>query len=134
MVFLLAAALILLLILAGAYFAYRYVFYFHDTRTEEERLAVPEGSQYQKYSEAMQDLLREMTALSYEQVYITSFDGKRLAGRYYHVKDGAPLQIQMHGYKSCAVRDFWHECAAGGSAGSWKERRQCTFLWHSGAL
>lgn len=106
MIFILIAVLLALILLAGSYFAYRYVFYFRDNRTEEERLAIPEGSQYQKHSEAMKGLLTEMTALPYEQVYITSFDGKKLAGHYYHVKDGAPLQIQMHGYKSCAVRDF----------------------------
>ncbi len=100
------AAVLLLIILLASYCAYRYVFYFHDTRTEEERLAIPEGAQYQKHSENMRRLLRDIAALPYEQVYITSFDGKKLAGRYYHVKDGAPLQIQMHGYKSCSVRDF----------------------------
>ena len=31
---------------------------------------------------------------------------KKLYGRYYHVNDHAPLQIQFHGYKSSAVLDF----------------------------
>ena len=33
-------------------------------------------------------------------------DWKRLFGRYYHFKDGAPLQIQFHGYRGSAYRDF----------------------------
>lgn len=47
-------------------------------------------------------LLRE----PYETVEITSHDGLKLVGKYYHVKDGAPLQIQFHGYRGSAERDF----------------------------
>lgn len=47
--------------------------------------------------------LKEITA---EDVFINSFDGLKLHGRYYHVKDGAPLDIQFHGYNGNAMRDF----------------------------
>ena len=47
-----------------------------------------------------------MEKVPYEQVYITSFDGTKLAARYYHLSDSAALQIQFHGYRSTAVRDF----------------------------
>ena len=54
----------------------------------------------------MLSLIDEMRAIPFETVYITSFDGLNLAGRYYHVKDGAPVHIQFHGYKGWAYRDF----------------------------
>ncbi len=41
-----------------------------------------------------------------ERVEITSHDGLKLYGYYYHVKEGAPVEIGFHGYRSNAVRDF----------------------------
>ena len=52
------------------------------------------------------ELLLRMIEIPYEDVWINAHDGARLHGRYYHVKDGAPLAIQFHGYKSLSVRDF----------------------------
>ena len=48
----------------------------------------------------------EFVEMKYEDVYIKSYDGLSLHARYYHTKDGAPIQIQFHGYKSFALRDF----------------------------
>lgn len=47
-----------------------------------------------------------MDELTFESVFITSFDGVKLYARYYHVRDGAPLQIQFHGYRGSALLDF----------------------------
>jgi len=52
------------------------------------------------------DKINYILQLSYESVSITSHDGLHLSGKYYHVKDGAPLQIQMHGYRGSGARDF----------------------------
>lgn len=41
----------------------------------------------------------------YEDVEIMSDDSLRLYGRYYHFKDGAPVAIMMHGYRSNSYRD-----------------------------
>jgi len=41
-----------------------------------------------------------------EFVTVTSHDGLTLSGRYYHVKDGAPLDIGFHGYRSSPLTDF----------------------------
>ncbi len=69
-------------------------------------LALPEGKQYEQNRARMEALIAEMAAIPYESVTITARDGTKLFGRYYHVRDGAPLQIQMHGYHGSAVRDF----------------------------
>ena len=42
----------------------------------------------------------------YESVSITSRDGITLVGKYYHRRDGAPLEIQMHGFRGMPERDF----------------------------
>ena len=52
------------------------------------------------------EVIDKMLAVPCEDVYITSYDGKKLHARYYHVADGAPLAIQFHGYRSLAIRDF----------------------------
>lgn len=41
-----------------------------------------------------------------EEVSIKSNDGLTLYGRFYHVKDNAPVEIMCHGYKGNAIRDF----------------------------
>lgn len=52
------------------------------------------------------ELQEALKALPFESVEIFAYDGVRLFGRYYHLRDGAPLQIQFHGYKGTAFRDF----------------------------
>ncbi|MBR7185265.1 MAG: alpha/beta hydrolase [Clostridia bacterium] len=69
-------------------------------------LALPEGEQYEHDRPRMQELMTEMAALPYTEVHTEAKDGVTLCGRYYHTADGAPLQIQMHGYHGSAIRDF----------------------------
>ena len=58
------------------------------------------------HSEEARSLIDRMLGEPYELLEMKSRDGLTLKARYYHVKDGAPLQIQCHGYKSTPVRDF----------------------------
>lgn len=92
--------------LAVSRWAYRFAFYFVDQRTEEERMAIPTEEQYQKEKDWMAAMMREMNELPFEEVSIQAFDGTKLAAKYYHIGDGAPLQIMLHGYKSSPLRDF----------------------------
>ena len=41
-----------------------------------------------------------------EDMYITSFDGLKLHGRYYEYAPGAPIELMMHGYRGAADRDL----------------------------
>ncbi len=67
---------------------------------------IPDGEQYEPHKDRMLKLIDELVGREYEDVYITSFDGLKLHGRYYHVADGAPLNIGFHGYRATAIRDF----------------------------
>lgn len=91
--------------MGAAYGTYRLAFYSSPKRKENVH-EIPPGEQYEKSGAIMHALISEMEDLPYEQIYITAHDGLKLAGRYYHVKDGAPLQIQCHGYRGTALRDF----------------------------
>lgn len=106
MVVWIVVSVLVVLVLAVAYYAYRAAFYFVDRRTEEERHGIPKGEQYEKNQDFMKSLIQEMNDIPCEWVYTRSEDGKKLAARYYHVDEHGPLQIQFHGYRSDAVRDF----------------------------
>lgn len=107
LIIVLATVVIAVLITFGiAYYGYREVFYYKDERTNEERWEIPKGEQYEKEADNMRSLIGNLALIPAEWVTITSFDGLKLAGRYYHVRDGAPVQIQLHGYHSDGIRDF----------------------------
>jgi fermentation-respiration switch protein FrsA (DUF1100 family) len=54
----------------------------------------------------LRSLHRQMCEIPSEQIVIESHDGLKLGGRYYHLHDGAMLQIQFHGYRGCGERDL----------------------------
>ncbi len=66
----------------------------HEKHMNDPDLALTEG------------WIREILDLPYEKVGITSFDGLKLAGRYYDFSDGAPVVIMIHGYKGDGPADF----------------------------
>lgn len=104
------AALILLLatvLIVFICYAYRVAFYMPPvTRRHDNLYDLPRGAQYEKERDRMRDLIAAMEPVCYEEVYLTAKDGVRLFARYYHSADGAPLQIQFHGYRGAALRDF----------------------------
>ena len=63
------------------------------------------GKQYEAVAEHIYHISHIMEKAACEEIRITSFDGCVLFGRYYHLRDGAPLEILFHGYRSCAFRD-----------------------------
>ena len=56
--------------------------------------------------ECLNEMCEQMSEQECERVYIRSFDGVTLAGRYYHRSDDGPILIQFHGYRGNGVRDF----------------------------
>lgn len=103
--FILIAGGLLLLALLISWITY-YIAFHSPRKGQNDPYNLPNSEQYQASREGMLTLVRELDAVPYEQVYITSDDGLKLAGRYYHRKDGAPLDIGFHGYRGTAVRDF----------------------------
>lgn len=107
LIFLLLLGIVVLL-LGGAWYAYRIAFF--SPQKGREGAATPKGEKYTPYMEEISRIVRDLRGRPCEFVTITSFDGLVLSGRYYHVKDGAPLDIGFHGYRSSCLNDF-----AGGS-------------------
>ena len=94
----------------GSWFAYRTAFYspIHLRPSPDTPL---QGAQYESVSEHISRIIGIMSQYSCEEVWIESYDGTKLFGRYYHFRDGAPIQLLFHGYRSHAFRD----CSGGHS-------------------
>ena len=73
---------------------------------DRDRIPSTSGHQYDPYREEMARIYHQLNDRTCEFVTIFSHDGLKLSGRYYHVKDGAPLDIGFHGYRSSCLTDF----------------------------
>lgn len=104
MTVLLLCVFILALILLISYYTYSVAFYSPVNRRNSIDDPL-QGPQYEAVSEHIHRISHIMERIPCENVTITSYDGCRLHGRYYHIRDGAPLEILFHGYRSCAFRD-----------------------------
>ena len=84
---------------------YRYVFYSPiGKQNDDYHILAPIRTQ-EEYDRSIA-LIDALNARPFERVHIRSDDGLRLAGRYYHTADGAPLAILCHGYRGTPSRDF----------------------------
>lgn len=95
---------LLALIFGGAYYAYRMAFY--SPNVDRDKLPSMKSPAYDPYREEMGRLFRQLQDRSFEFVTVESHDGLLLSGRYYHVTDGAPLDICFHGYRSSSLTDY----------------------------
>lgn len=97
-------AILLLLMAALVIFCFCKCFYARNNRPQDPYCNL-HGPQYLAVKDKIFECTRKMDEEPYEPVYITSYDGLKLFGRYYHHADGAPLKIIFHGYRGLALRD-----------------------------
>lgn len=95
---------LLAVIFGGAYYSYRIAFY--SPTKDREKIPEVKGEQYEPFKPIIKDLFHSLKNKPCEFVTIRTPDGLTLSGRYYHTKDGAPLAIGFHGYRSCWLTDF----------------------------
>ena len=108
-------AVVLAAFLYALYFGYKLAFQYDDPMASP--YDYQDNDQTQKIRSVQDAVIAEFLEAPFEEVSITSHDGLKLTGRYYHVADGAPLEIQCHGYKGNALRDFsgaWRIAKAAG--------------------
>ena len=104
MFFLVFLCLLAAIGLGGAYYAYRVAFY--SPMEGRDQIKSIKGESYDPYRQEMRRIYHQLKERPCEFVTVTSHDGLKLSGRYYHIKDGAPLDICFHGYRSSALTDF----------------------------
>ena len=98
-------AVLLAALLIAAYVCYCMAFAVDKRKLQNPRELLP-GEQYEALREEISAQVETALPIPYEDVGVTSADGYRLHGAYYEAKPGAPLEIQVHGYRSIAIRDF----------------------------
>ena len=96
-----ALGLLWLLGSLGVFFA---VFYYANNRDETHRLLA--GAEYEPYYPQMRALIDGALAIPCEEVWVRSYDGKKLFGRLYISAPEAPVFILFNGYKGNGIRDF----------------------------
>jgi len=100
--------ILLAVLLAGAayglHYGYKMAFYYDDPRKSPYEYGTDE--QILRCKPVLDAAIGEFDTAPFEAVSIRSHDGLTLTGKYYHLSDGAPLEIYCHGYKGNAIRDF----------------------------
>ncbi len=104
MLFWIILAFLVALFLGALYYGYRMAFYYQDPL--DSPYAYSDDEQSNQVRPFFDSCIAEFEAAPYEAVSICSHDGLTLTGKYYHLADGAPLEILCHGYKGNALRDF----------------------------
>lgn len=90
--------------LVGLFIAYYKVFFSPHPNADEIEIE-PFLDDMGMFNE-IKEYAKKMAEIPCTRVSTVSYDGLKLSGRYYHVKDNAPLCICFHGYRSAAVFDF----------------------------
>lgn len=85
-------------------YIYKLCFY-SPKRRADDPFKQMSGEEYENVQEHIDHCTGIIEGAPCQTVEIKSHDGITLAGRYYHTKDTAPLQIMFHGYRSHASRD-----------------------------
>lgn len=100
-----ALALLLLIFIGFSQYLYKKAFFSDRSKamTPYDRL---DSRAFAPYESRIRSLIDALLSRPFEEVRINSRDGITLFARYYHVSDGAPLEILAHGYRGHAQRDF----------------------------
>lgn len=101
---LIIGAIVVGALLFALHFGYKLAFYYDDPC--KDPFDYGKEGQIAPKVPVLEKALREFCDAPYEEVSILSRDGLRLFAKYYHHADNAPLEIQCHGYKGDAMRDF----------------------------
>jgi fermentation-respiration switch protein FrsA (DUF1100 family) len=98
--------LVVAVLVLGICYCCYWVAFYNPERRHAEPVPMPKSWRNGKEGEMLRSLHRQMCEIPSEQIVIESHDGLKLGGRYYHLHDGAMLQIQFHGYRGCGERDL----------------------------
>ena len=86
----------------GVYTEYKMVFG-RVKKNEGLETEMLKGKQYEPHEETIKKGMEKAGKLHFQRIFIESSDGITLAGKYYHVKDGAPLILVFHGFHGTAM-------------------------------
>ena len=96
---------LLVLLLLGLYFIYRFTFYSPKKGQNDEFRAEP-SLDYQGMREQSIKVIKEMLSIPYEDLCIKSRDGLKLHGYFYKNEKSNHFVIMFNGYRGTPRRDF----------------------------
>ena len=104
---LIVAAVLILAAALISYLCYRMAFRaIPEPPLGPEEFSIPKGKIYEPHRETMVSWMREVRAMPCEELWVRSFDGLKLHGRYYEYAPGAPIELMFHGYRGTSERDL----------------------------
>lgn len=101
-----ALALVVLILLISLVCFYMAFYAPRRPAKNKAEFDLPPGEIYEPHHEQMRRWMQEVRQLPFEEMWITSFDGLRLRGKYYEYAPGAPVELMFHGYRGSAERDL----------------------------
>ena len=129
MMLLIIAAILLIMILATAYFCFRLAFYVtKDQKVCPEEYPIPVGEIYEPWRDVMVNWIKQTRMLPHREYTIESFDGLTLRAKFYEYAPGATIELMMHGYRGNAERDLCggvQRCFALGHSALVVDQRAC---------
>lgn len=84
------------------YICYRLAFYSKPGTVA----ALPDGEIYAPFRDKMRQWAEQCRTMPHEELWITTFDGLKLHGKFYEYAPDAPIEIMFHGYRGSAERDL----------------------------
>lgn len=105
--FVAAGVFLIVAVLLIAYICFRMAFYADRSKpVSEDVLDLPQGEIYVPFRELMENAARQLRTMPCQELWVTSYDGLQLHGRYYEYAPGAPIELMFHGYRGSAERDL----------------------------
>lgn len=92
-------------VLVTAFVCYQMTFSVSKHANRDPHIMLP-GKQYADKKDVILPLVDKALTFPYTDFYTTSPDGTKLHAFYYERQKGAPIEIQFHGYRSIALRDY----------------------------
>lgn len=99
-------------VLIASYICYRLTFFVirkKDGKTGKDllqELDLPFIDNYEPFRAQFESWISAVRKLPFEEVNTVSFDGLKLYGKFYKIKEDAPIELMFHGYKGSAERDL----------------------------
>ena len=96
---------LLILFFIALLLLYRNVFY-SPLKGQINDFNLQGSKNFQGYEEDIKELIIQLMARPYEDIYIQSFDRLKLHARFFENKESNKYAILCHGYRGTAYRDF----------------------------
>ena len=104
-ILLIVVGVLLFLMFALTIFCYYMTFYNKKIKSKEEYY-IPPGEMFQKHKEELIEGMKIYRTTPSKDIYVTSFDGLKLHGKYFECNPSYPIEIMFHGYKGTGERDL----------------------------